>query len=215
MEHKAPENIRSLEMADLFYVRNGRPNRLIIKYAGTKFLLERRGSREDTITLPDDAKTDPVVARFLRQGFLEEISKEAFMTLASRDEDTILPLAVRRANDVTLPMGNEQSNTPTVIADKDLAATAHLRSPNLELAKSVSTNVELGFEKPVLTEEEKTENDYLREELAETRALLDELIASQANNQADANETAPKVPRKRTPSAAKSTRTRAPRAPKS
>lgn len=184
-------------MADVLYVRNGRPNRLIIKHAGLKYLLERRGSREDTASLPVEAENDPVVARFLRTGYLEKVSKEAFMTLNARDEDQSYELNVRKAKDVEVPMGHAASQTPTVIADKDLQDTAHLRTPDLQFAKNVSTDVELGFAQP---EGEEVEVDQEKEDL---RRELDELKAAFAAAQQD-QENKPKpaakkkaAPRKR------------------
>lgn len=160
-------------MADVLYVRNGRPNRLIIKHAGLKYLLERRGSREDTTSLPVEAENDPVVARFLRNGYLEKISKEAWMTLNAREEDTSYALNVRQAKDVNVPMGHAASQTPTVIADKDLQETAHLRTPDLQFAKTVPTDVELGFapaeDEVVEVDEEK---EALRRELEELKAAF-------------------------------------------
>lgn len=186
-------------MADVIHVRNGRPNRLIVKYAGVKFLLERRGSREDTTSLPAEAENDPIVARFLRQGFLEKISKEAFMTLNERTEDQRLALDVKRANEIEVPMGHAASQTPTVIADKDLQETAHLRTVDLQFANAKPTDVELGF----VTEEDDSE-PTVDEEKEEMRRQIEELQAQLAAKTDVPKKTA--TPRKRSTSASKSTR---------
>lgn len=164
---------------EVIYVRNLRPNGLIIKLNGLKYpVLERRGARGDTMALPVEAENDPIVAKFLRTGYLEQISKEAFFELSSRTEDTRFPLRTRKhehAATVAIPMNSESSAEPYVIKDKDLAETAHLRSPNLELERVVSTDVELGFAPDEEAIARQAELDRAADE--KTRGLQDELAA--------------------------------------
>lgn len=96
---------------DIFYVRNTRPNRVVLKYAGLRIILERRGAYPDTAPLPEDARRDPGVIAWLRKGVLEEITKEDFIALGEKDfaspdyrgKDEA-PLKKQQAPD--LPMGD-------------------------------------------------------------------------------------------------------------
>lgn len=197
-------------MAEVLYVRNGRPNRVILKLNGIKYLLERRGTREDTAALPIEAETDPIVARFIRAGYLERIDKTAFMELAARlDGDAAtrleneLPVKTITAKEVAVPMAAPDSPTPTIIADKDLAASVKVRSPRLDHEKFVSTNVELGFEKSEEVVAEDDEKEQLKNELE----LLKAQIALLTEKAAEKETEKPKT-RKRASSTAKSTRAR-------
>jgi len=118
---------------DTVYIRNLRPNRVVLQYAGLRVVLERRGSREDTASFPADALSDPTIARWLRQDRVEQISKDQFLDLSGRTdafdpnnrsveyrEDgkvkrSLEPELYSDAREVELPMGSERSDTPTII----------------------------------------------------------------------------------------------------
>jgi hypothetical protein len=118
---------------DTVYIRNNRPNRVVLQYAGLRVVLERRGSREDTASFPSDALTDPTIARWLRANRVEQITKEQFFDLSSRTdafdpnyreverrEDgrvkrSLEPELVSDAYDVEVPMSPLSSTTPTII----------------------------------------------------------------------------------------------------
>lgn len=118
---------------DTVYIRNNRPNRVVLQYAGLRVVLERRGSREDTASFPSDALSDPTIARWLRANRIEELTKDQFLDLSGRtnafDPNTrsveyredgkvkrsLEPELVTDAREVELPMGSERSDTPTVI----------------------------------------------------------------------------------------------------
>lgn len=117
------------------YVRNWRPNALQFKHAGVKILLQRRGTRDDNVALPDEALSNGVIARYLRTGKLERISEEAYFLLASRDEDEKMPaLKTKKLEKVginskpTDPNSPLQS-TPFFVEDFDNRV---VRSPGLE-----------------------------------------------------------------------------------
>ena len=73
----------------VLYVRNRRPNRLVLKYNGLREVLDHRGSRQDSTSIPVEAERDPSIARFIKLGYLEKISRESFMKLAKRTIDTL------------------------------------------------------------------------------------------------------------------------------
>lgn len=75
---------------EALYIRNGRPNMVVFSFNGVRYKLHHRGNRADSISLPVDAKNDPVISRWLQKGQLEKISKESFMKLGARQVD-ILP----------------------------------------------------------------------------------------------------------------------------
>jgi len=127
-----------------FYVRNGRPNRLILKVAGLRKMLEARGARADSTALPEEAREDANITRLLASGFLEEISKDDFMHLGIRNDDAGQLRAERFAEQVAVPLSTPtDSNLRIEISNEDLDKTKELRSPSLEFA-----------EDPISTEEE-------------------------------------------------------------
>lgn len=108
-------------MADAVFLRNMRPNRVVLQHAGLRVVLERRGSREDSVSLPVDALQDSTIARWLRAGMIEQISKDTFLDLASRtdaydpnyrsDDEPAVASDIRHAE---IPMSDDP-RTPTVI----------------------------------------------------------------------------------------------------
>jgi hypothetical protein len=102
---------------DTLYVRNRRPNGLVLNYAGTRHLLEHRGHRADSTALPAEAANDATISRFLKQGYLEKISRDAFMKLGARTVD------VRPNEFLTSNVGKNQSGVPMVAADADTTRT--------------------------------------------------------------------------------------------
>ena len=118
-----------------FYVRNWRPNRLVFKYAGLKYILERRGDRQDTVALPVDAQSDPTIARWLKSSMLEDIQRDDYIELASRVTEGPFGELRSRAKDVDIPIEDRTSDQPTTIRtellDNQEWRRKHL-SPNLE-----------------------------------------------------------------------------------
>jgi hypothetical protein len=112
---------------DTLYVRNARPNSLVIRYAGTRQLLGHRGSRTDSWALPREAENDQTIARWLKSGHLEKISKESYMKLSARTID-VLPneylekrLRQRNGLDVKMsPADADTTRTLTQITDGDV-----------------------------------------------------------------------------------------------
>lgn len=109
-------------MTETVYVRNLRPNRVVLLHAGLRVTLERRGSREDTTSLPADALNEPTIARWLRASMIEEISKEDFMNLAARTDafdpnfrSPEEPELVSNVKTKAVPMSPERSETPYLI----------------------------------------------------------------------------------------------------
>lgn len=110
-------------MADTVYLRNMRPNRVVLQHAGLRVVLERRGSREDSVSLPAEALNESTIARWLRASMIEEITKDSFLELAARTdaydpnyrsvEEPATQAFSRKGEGV--PMAHENSATPTVI----------------------------------------------------------------------------------------------------
>ena len=69
------------------YVRNKRPNVVHIRVENLKISLGRRGTREDTIAVPDSAYENRAFKRNLTNGLLEEITEEQFFNLNTRELD--------------------------------------------------------------------------------------------------------------------------------
>ena len=130
------------------YVRNGRPNILVLNYAGSRIPLGRRGSREDSTSLPVEAMNDPVISRWLKQGLLEKISRDAFMKLGARQIDIepnqFLKRPVRdgRTADVIMhPADADTTRSPSTLRDNDIRKAA---TPKLEWSGDLmSTDEEL------------------------------------------------------------------------
>lgn len=191
--------------SDILYVRNRRPNAVLVRVDGIKYTVERRGSREDSAALPGAWRSDPGVSAFLHQGILEEISKDAFMALGSRPEDTIvedrqgrakkvpgptdLPLVERSANEVNVPINPDDHRQPTVITDETLRKTAYLRSPNPEFEGEIpSTEEDLAAIEearraaeahPGQVDFEEDETAQLRKQVGELTGLVQQLLANQ------------------------------------
>lgn len=132
------------------YVRNYRPNMVIVPYAGVRYKLERRGARNDNTALPIEAQSDPTINRWLRQGILEEITKEDFIELAVRDNDSEYKL--KKPERIRIKIEEPQSATPTLITkDKDgkdilndESVKRNIMSPKLEWeTEPLSTSEEL------------------------------------------------------------------------
>lgn len=118
-----------------FYVRNWRPNRLVFKYAGLKYVLERRGDRQDTVALPIDAQSDPTIARWLKSDMLENIERDDYIELASRVTEGPFGELRSRAKDIDIPIENRTSDQPTTIRTELIDSQEWRReylSPNLQ-----------------------------------------------------------------------------------
>lgn len=133
---------------EVFYVRNRRPNTVRFTFEGARLELKHRGHREDSISLPSDAKADPTIARWLRQGVLEEISREAFNKLASRRIDVTpneyLNRPVRSQKGWAAPLvsaDGDATNSLTQIPERNTSINA---TPSVEWAgELMSTDEEL------------------------------------------------------------------------
>jgi hypothetical protein len=115
---------------DALFVRNGRPNKVVFHYNGVRYPLEHRGNRNDSTSLPADAETDPQVSRWLRNGQLEKISRDAFMKLGTRKVDVLpnefLKRPVRTGKGVGVEMIAAEADTTrskTQLNDKDVIGT--------------------------------------------------------------------------------------------
>lgn len=151
------------------YLRNRRPNRVRIKYAGSVFNIERRGAREDTLSLPAEAENDPIIAAHLKQGRLEKISRDAFFELAARVVDEPQRELKGRAEDVNVEMLPEDHRTPTLVVDgsfnpKDPKGMATM-SPKLEFAEEPqSTESEIAQAGELAAERERVAAEQARAE---------------------------------------------------
>ena len=211
-------------MSDILYVRNRRPNAVLVRVDGIKYTVERRGSREDSAALPGAWRNDPGVSAFLHQGILEEISKDAFMALGSRPEDTIvedrqgrtrkvpgptdLPLVERAANEVNVPINPDDHRQPTVITDETLRKTAKLRSPNPEFAGEIPSTADdlaaieearrAAEASPGQVDFEEDETAQLRKQVQELTGLVHQLLSQGETAAQQAEEAqAPKAKRGR------------------
>lgn len=135
------------------YVRNGRPNMVAFTYAGQRYTLDRRGTRTDTTALPAEAVSDSVIARWMKSGILEKISRDSFMKLAARQVDVepsqFLKRPVRDGKKADLIMHSavaDATHSKTTVRTEDVRKTA---TPKLEWAGELMS-----------TEEELEEMDY-------------------------------------------------------
>lgn len=71
------------------YVRNARPNMVVFKFNDIRFVLQHRGNRADSVALPIEAKDDNLISRWLKNGQLEEISRDSYMKLGRRSVDVL------------------------------------------------------------------------------------------------------------------------------
>lgn len=123
-------------MADTVYLRNNRPNRVVLTHAGLRVVLERRGSREDSVSFPAASLQDATTARWLRAGIIEQISKDAFLDLAARIDaydpnvrSENEPTIVSDIRDRDLPLIDDKT-TPNIIDTDKIDRT--LLSPSIE-----------------------------------------------------------------------------------
>jgi hypothetical protein len=149
--------VRELNMTakkdDTLYVRNGRPNILVIHFDGNRIPLGRRGARDDSTSLRGEAANDPTISRFLKQGLLEKISRDSFMKLGARQIDIepnqFLKRQVRdgRTADVIMhPAEADTTRSASTLRDVDIRKAA---TPKLEWSGDLMS-----------TEEELEEMDY-------------------------------------------------------
>lgn len=135
------------------FIRNRRPNIVVINYAGQRFALQRRGHREDSVSLPADALNDTTISKFLKQGRLEKISQDSFMRLGARQIDIEAnqylkrPMRDSKHTDLIMyPADSDTTRSPSSIRDADIRKSG---TPNLEWSGDLMT-----------TEEELEEMDY-------------------------------------------------------
>jgi len=141
------------------YVRNARPNRVAFTYDNLRYKLERRGSREDTTSLPADAQSDPILARWLKGGVLEKITRESFIQLAKRTVDVEPRYFLKRKTGkdrgvVMSPAEGDATKSLTQLAEKDVRVAAN---PGLEWAGELMTTEE---ELETMTDEELERQNY-------------------------------------------------------
>lgn len=128
-----------------------RPNRLSFRYAGLKYILERRGAREDSTALPVDARTNPTILRWMKMGVLEEITQEDYIELSVRITDEDIRENLAKAFKPNLPMGDYNAEIdmkmPYVIPKAHLDDEKFKQenmSPRIEWTKPpISTSEEL------------------------------------------------------------------------
>ena len=192
--------------SDIIYVRNNRPNAVQIRVDGVRYTVERRGSREDSAALPGDWRNKPPLSTVVMQNVLEEISKDAFMALGTRPEETIveergrpkrvpgptdIPLVERAASEVNIPINNpEFSKEPYLITEADLRNTAKLRSPNPSFDGEVPTTEDdiAAIEEarkaaeahPGRVDFEEDETAQLRKQVQELTGLVQQLVTQKA-----------------------------------
>lgn len=178
-------------MAETIYIRNLRPNRVILKYADLREVLERRGSREDSTSLPADSKNDPIISRWLSAGMIEEISKEDFLSLTSslesfdpnrRNENE--PALKNNTRSKAVPMSHDNSATPTVI-DTDVIDRT-LLSPKLDYQVDPR-------EESNLAPQEVSVSDYHKGDTGRPEQLTNRERAELEMQLAEANERAEKA----------------------
>lgn len=206
-------------MADTIYIRNLRPNRVILKYADLREVLERRGSREDSTSLPSEAKNDPVISRWLSAGMIEEISKEDFFALTSsldaydpnrRHVDE--PELSNPTRSRVLPikgMDDELGRTPTVV-DTD-KIDREMLTPTLNYKKDPREQNNLAPQEVSVSDYHRGESGRPEQLNNRERAELEKKLAEQERELAElraaaAKRTAPAA-KKRATTSRKSTKT--------
>lgn len=132
------------------YVRNARPNRVVFHYAGTRYMLEHRGNRQDSVALPSEAQNDPQIMRWIQNNQLERITRDSFMKLTTRQIDTLpnefLDRAVRKSNarDVALhPAEADTTRTLTQVNDGDVQKAVRDRLSPKWAGELMTTDEEL------------------------------------------------------------------------
>lgn len=100
----------------VLYVRNARPNMVIFKFNDVRYVLQHRGNRADSVPLPEEARKDNLISRWLKNGQLEEISKEAFMQLGKRSVDVLPNEFLKR------DVRNNRAADLKLVTDKDDAS---------------------------------------------------------------------------------------------
>lgn len=62
---------------------------VVFKFSDVRYVLQHRGNRADSTALPIEAKDDNTISRWLKNGQLEEISKDSFIQLGRRSVDVL------------------------------------------------------------------------------------------------------------------------------
>jgi hypothetical protein len=136
----------AVKKEDALYIRNRRPNRIIIKYADTRNIVERRGSRNDSLSLPIEAENDATVSRWLKDGVLERITKEQFMKLGTRVVDVepnqYLKRPVRSNRHADLSLYKADGNTSGELFNINDSEVKKKATPNLEWNGELMTTQE-------------------------------------------------------------------------
>lgn len=109
------------------YVRNGRPNQVVFHCNDVRYVLGHRGSRQDSVALPAEARNDTLVSRWLKMGQLELISRDSFMKLNARTVDILpneyLKRPVRKEKGLMVGMKAADADTtkkPSQVEDGDV-----------------------------------------------------------------------------------------------
>jgi hypothetical protein len=148
-------------MAEKLYVRNRRPNRVILNYAGMRTVLERRGNRADSVGLPTDAARDATIGRWLRSGILEKLTAEQYHTLQSRTVDVEptqflkRPIVQQQRMGQGLPMipaESDGSKSPSQLSDQTVRTGA---VPGSDWAGDLMTTQEEIEQSPELFDKQK------------------------------------------------------------
>lgn len=163
---------------NLIYVRNARPNKVIFHYNDVRYVLEHRGHRQDSYSLPAEAERDGQISRWLQQGQLEKITKEAFMKLASRTVDVLpneflrQPMRTGRGSGAgVVPMVNadaDSTRSHTQVKDVDVFRVVREGSSAQWGGDLMSTEEEL--ESPeFINQQQKSANNYPSKNREDTR----------------------------------------------
>jgi hypothetical protein len=144
---------------DTLYVRNGKPNRTVFHFNNVRYLLEHRGNRADSVSVPIEALSDPLISRWLKNGQLERISKESFMRLNARKVD-VLPNTYLKRHEMR--SGNAWG-VPMEHADAD-ATRSKTQIPDKEVHKTVREKLTPQWAGDLMSTEEELETLDLTQE---------------------------------------------------
>jgi len=134
------------------YVRNARPNMVVFKFNDVRYVLQHRGNRADSTALPVEAKEDTTISRWLKNGQLEEISKDSFMQLGRRSVDVLPNEYLKR------DVRNNKAADLRLVESKDDASGLKVDIVPSEAVKTASEISRPEWAGDLMTTEEELEN---------------------------------------------------------
>jgi len=134
------------------YVRNARPNMVVFKFNDVRYVLQHRGNRADSTALPVEAKEDNTISRWLKNGQLEEISKDSFMQLGRRSVDVLPNEYLKR------DVRNNKAADLRLVESKDDASGLKVDIVPSEAVKTASEISRPEWAGDLMTTEEELEN---------------------------------------------------------